>query len=132
MSLEISGLRRLGVRMADVYAGRAQNFVATRCVASESILPFVTRNDDESLENGFGCERNDARLKSSFRSCRSIFTGEVEGPLHCPRELVDGINLKQALDHEGMFSIIIPSRSLRVLPGHSLSAHQKRFHPPGI
>lgn len=106
--------------MADVYAARQLSL--QRDVALK-VLRSVTRNDDESLKRFRREAQAAARL--NHPSIVQIYDfGEVDGVHYIAQELVDGINLKQALDHEGMFSIDQAVSVLRGVAGALVVAHQ--------
>ncbi|MCM2372402.1 serine/threonine-protein kinase [Aporhodopirellula aestuarii] len=94
-------LRRLGSGgMADVYAAR--QLTLQRDVALK-VLKSVTQNDDDHLKRFRREAQAAARL--NHPSIVQIYEfGEVDGVHFIAQELVDGINLKQALDRDGPFS----------------------------
>ncbi|TWT67310.1 serine/threonine protein kinase [Allorhodopirellula solitaria] len=94
-------LRRLGSGgMADVYAAR--QLALGRDVALK-VLRSVAENDDDHLKRFRREAQAAARL--NHPSIVQIYEfGEIDGVHFIAQELVDGINLKQAVDREGPFS----------------------------
>lgn len=114
-------MRRLGSGgMADVYAARQSSL--QRDVALK-VLRSVTPGDEESLKRFRREARAAARL--NHPSIVQVFDfGESEGVHYIAQELVDGINLKQALDREGPFSIEQAVAVLQSVGGALENAHQ--------
>tara|TARA_A100001391_G_scaffold195868_1_gene173680 strand:+ start:1041 stop:2609 length:1569 start_codon:yes stop_codon:yes gene_type:complete len=94
-------LRRLGSGgMADVYAARQLGL--GRDVALK-VLRSVAQSDDDHLKR-FRREAQAAARLNHPAIVQIYEFGEVDGVHFIAQELVDGINLKQALDREGPFS----------------------------
>ncbi|EMI46600.1 serine/threonine-protein kinase [Rhodopirellula sp. SWK7] len=114
-------LRRLGSGgMADVYAAR--QLTLQRDVALK-VLKSVTQNDDDHLKRFRREAQAAARL--NHPSIVQIYEfGEVDDVHYISQELVDGINLKQALDREGPFSAEQAIEVLRSVASALELAHQ--------
>lgn len=114
-------LRRLGSGgMADVYAARQLSL--QRDVALK-VLRSVTHNDNEGLKRFRREAQAAARL--NHPSIVQIYDfGEVDGVHYIAQELVDGINLKQALDREGPFTVEQSLAVLRCVASALQTAHE--------
>ena len=114
-------LRRIGSGgMADVYAAR--QLTLQRDVALK-VLKSVTQNDDDHLKRFRREAQAAARL--NHPSIVQIYEfAEVDGVHFIAQELVDGINLKQALDREGPFTAEQATEVLRCVAGALELAHQ--------
>ncbi len=114
-------LRRLGSGgMADVYAAR--QLTLTRDVALK-VMRTVTQGDEDNLKRFRREAQAAARL--NHPSIVQVYEfGEVDGVHFISQELVDGINLKQALDREGPFSTEQAIEVLRSVGGALRVAHE--------
>ncbi len=117
-------LRLLGSGgMADVYAARQLRL--GRDVALK-VLRSITHNDDDHLKRFRREAQAAARL--NHPSIVQIYEfGEVDGVHFIAQELVDGINLKQALDREGPFSV---DKAVKVL--YSVGSALQVAHESGV
>ncbi len=114
-------LRRLGSGgMADVYAAR--QLTLSRDVALK-VLRSIAQSDDDHLKRFRREAQAAARL--NHPSIVQIYEfGEVDGIHFIAQELVDGINLKQALDREGPFSADKAVQVLRSVGSALQVAHE--------
>lgn len=114
-------LRRLGSGgMADVYAARQLGL--SRDVALK-VLRSVAQSDDDHLKR-FRREAQAAARLNHPAIVQIYEFGEADGVHFIAQELVDGINLKQALDREGPFSVDQAVKVLRSVGSALQMAHE--------